>query len=352
MININVFVGIVALDLMLCAGVLPAMEPETFRVTEGDVAQEKTYSPYANRAYPDEVLFGDTHVHTKLSADAGLIGTTLTVSDAYRFARGETITTNTGQQVQLVRPLDFLAITDHSDYIGLAPMIRDADPYLLGTEYGAWLHERFLSGPDGAMEAFRSVISDITSGNARFDSPQSVRRIWEDYVQTSEAFNEPGSFTAMTGFEFTSFPDGNNLHRVVVFRDDDDKTGQILPYSIFDSENPEDLWKYMENYESTTGGHALAIPHNGNLSNGLMFPETDFNGNPITQAYAEARMRWEPIIEVTQIKGDGEAHPLLSPEDEFADYENWDVANIDGTAAKEEWMLQYEYGRSALKLGL
>ncbi len=121
---------------------------------------------------------------------------------------------------------------------------------------------------------------------------------------------------------------------------------------MFDSEDPEDLWRYLAVYEAETGGQALAIPHNGNLSNGTMFTETTFSGNPIDRAYAEARMRWEPIIEVTQMKGDGETHPLLSPEDEFADYEKWDVGNIDGSAAKEDGMLQYEYGRSALKLGL
>ncbi|MEE8135041.1 MAG: DUF3604 domain-containing protein, partial [Gemmatimonadales bacterium] len=176
--------------------------------------------------------------------------------------------------------------------------------------------------------------------------------IWSEFIQTAEAYNEPGRFSAMTGFEWTSMPSGNNLHRVVVFRDAADRTGRVLPFSLFDSEDPEDLWRYLATYEAATGGQALAIPHNGNLSNGTMFPETTFSGNPIDRAYAQARMRWEPIIEVTQMKGDGETHPLLSPEDEFADYEKWDVGTIDGSAAKEDRMLQYEYGRSALKLGL
>ena len=156
----------------------------------------------------------------------------------------------------------------------------------------------------------------------------------------------------MIGFEWTSTNNGDNLHRVVMFADGADKTSQVIPYSTFDSPDPEELWKYLAAYEANTGGTVIAVPHNGNLSNGIMFTTKTFGGEPLTRAYAEARMRWEPIIEVTQMKGDGETHPLLSPEDEFADYETWDVANLDGTGAKEDSMLQYEYGRSALKLGL
>ena len=179
-----------------------------------------------------------------------------------------------------------------------------------------------------------------------------MRSIWNSFVHTADTYNEPGHFSAMIGFEWTSGPNGNNLHRVVLFADGADRTSQTLPYTTFDSDDPEDLWRYMQTYEETTGGRVIAIPHNGNLSNGTMFRETDFRGNPITRAYAEARTRWEPLIEASQIKGDGETHPLLSTEDEFADYETWDVSNIDGSAAKEDWMLQYEYARSALKLGL
>jgi len=348
---VGLFCALAVLGLAKDAGDLSAQEPEIV-VTEEDLVQEKVYSPYADRAYPDQVFFGDTHLHTNLSPDAGLIGTTLDVHAAYRFARGETVVSNTSQRIQLIRPLDFLVVTDHAEYIGLAPMIRDGDPVLLADPYGKWLYERFKAGPEGKMEAFRSILNDAVTGIDRFSSSDMVRTIWETVVEAAESYNEPGRFTALTGFEWTSSPRGDNLHRVVVFRDGAEVTGQVLPYSLFDSQDPQDLWRYLENYEATTGGNGLAIPHNGNLSNGLMFAETDFSGNPLTRAYAEARIRWEPIIEVTQIKGDGEAHPLLSTEDEFADYENWDVANIDGSAPKEDWMLQYEYGRSALKLGL
>jgi len=321
-------------------------------VTDEDLAEKKPYSPYADKAYPDQVLFGDTHLHTKYSPDAGLIGTTLSVDDAYRFARGETVVSNTGQRVQLIRPLDFLVVTDHAEYIGLAPQIRDADPVLLADPYGKWLYEKFTAGPEGAMEAFASILADATSGVSRFSSDEGTRSIWNSFVQTADRYNEPGRFVAMTGFEWSSVPGGNNIHRVVVFADGADKTSQVLPFGVFDSEDPADLWTYLANYEAKTGGRAIAIPHNGNLSNGTMFVDKDFSGNPLTRAYAETRMRWEPIIEATQMKGDGEAHPFLSPEDEFADYENWDVSNLTGSASKENWMLQYEYARSALKLGL
>jgi len=321
-------------------------------VTKDDFKENKVYSPYAGRAYPDRVFFGDTHIHTNLSPDAGLIGTTLDVDDAYRFARGEKVRSNTGQMVQLLRPLDFLVVTDHAEYIGLAPMIATSDPNFLADPYGKWLHERFNAGPDGQLEAFRSILDDAVSGTNQFTNTEIVASIWESFISTADSYDEPGRFTAMTGFEWTSSPNGNNLHRVVVFRDGADKTSQTLPFSLFDSQDPEDLWKYLAGYEAKTGGNALAIPHNGNLSNGLMFADTTFSGKWFTREYAEARVRWEPIIEATQIKGDGEAHPFLSPEDEFADYENWDVGNIDGSTPKDKWMLKHEYARSALKLGL
>jgi hypothetical protein len=202
------------------------------------------------------------------------------------------------------------------------------------------------------MEAFQNIIKAGVKGENPFSSDEAARSIWVDFVTKADKYNEPGHFTAMTGFEWTSTPDGDNLHRVVIFRDGAEKTRQTLPFSTFDSFDPEDLWKYMASYETKTGGQAIAIPHNGNLSNGLMFAEETFKGNDISQTYAKSRIRWEPIIEVTQIKGDGETHPIISPEDEFADYENWDLSNLDGSAPKKESMLQYEYARSALKLGL
>jgi hypothetical protein len=144
----------------------------------------------------------------------------------------------------------------------------------------------------------------------------------------------------------------SNLHRVVIFRDGADKAGQTIPFSVFDSRDPEDLWKYMQAYEESTLGDVLAIPHNGNLSNGVMFAVERLNGRPINKAYAEARAEWEPLYEVTQIKGDGEAHPFLSPNDEFADYGTWDKGDILLNIAKQNDMLATEYARSALQVGL
>jgi len=342
-----------AFSILLIAAGSELVSSQELIVTEEDFAEERVYSPYAGRAYSDQVFFGDTHFHTELSFDAGLIGTSLDVHDGFRMARGETVISNTGQPVQLIRPLDFLVITDHAELIGLASAIRESSPLLLAEPWGKWIHERFNSGPEGRMEGFADILKRATVlGENPFESEDLTRSIWEDFVRVADQYNEPGRFTAMAGFEWSSTPKGDNLHRVVVFRDGADKTGQTLPYSMFDSDDPEGLWGYLAAYETSTGGQAIAIPHNGNTSNGLMFNGKNFSGKRIDRAYAETRIRWEPIIEVTQIKGDGEAHPLLSPEDEFADYENWDVANLAGTAPKEDWMLQYEYGRSALKLGL
>jgi hypothetical protein len=322
-------------------------------VTEKDFEEEAVYSPFVGRAYPDQVFFGDTHFHTNLSFDAGLVGTRLDVDAGYRFARGETVISNTGQSVQLVRPLDFLVITDHAEFIGLAPMIQTSDPTLLADPWGRWVHERFNAGPEGRMEAFSNIIEYGTVKMKNpFSSDEAARGIWADFVKKAETYNQPGHFTAMAGFEWSSSPNGNNLHRCVIFADGDDKTGQTIPFSLFEGGDPEDLWKYLANYEEQTGGRVLAIPHNGNLSNGLMFAKVDLHGKRLTREYAKSRMRWEPLMEATQMKGDGETHPLLSPEDEFADFETWDVSNISGSAPKKDEMLQYEYARSALKLGL
>jgi len=344
-------VVLAACSFVLASSHAPA-SPLELVVTTETFEEERVYSPFAGRNYPDEVLFGDTHFHTNLSFDAGLVGTTLTVDDGFRMARGEMVISNTGQPVQLIRPLDFLVITDHAEFIGLAPMIQESNPSLLADPWGAWVHERFNAGPEGRMEAFQNIIRAGVVGKNPLSSDVGGRSIWLDFLEKVDYYNAPGRFTAMAGFEWTSTPKGDNLHRVVVFRDGADKTSQTMPFSTFDSFDPEDLWKYLARYEEKTGGQALAIPHNGNTSNGRMFPERTFSGKKINRAYAEKRIRWEPIIEVTQIKGDGESHPFLSPEDEFADYENWDVSNLAGTAPKKDSMLQYEYGRSALKLGL
>jgi len=332
-----------SLALALVGATAPASAQEAGRV----------YSPYVGRDYPDKVLFGDTHFHTRASFDAGTLGTTLDVQDGFRFARGEQVVSNTGQPVKLVRPLDFLAVTDHAEMLALATMLQRRDPLLLADPWGKWAYERFTSGIEGRKELFAEMIRlGSIERKEPFRSPEAARTVWKEFLATADAYNQPGRFTTMTGFEWSSTPKGDNLHRIVLFADGADKTSQILPFSMFDSENPEDLWKFLAAYEARTGGRAISPAHNGNLSNGLMFLDKTFEGKPLTRAYAEARMRFEPLYEVTQMKGDGEAHPLLSPEDEFADFERWDVSNMSGTAPKQKAMLPHEYARSGLKLGL
>ena len=342
--------------IFLIAGIGPVAQASPYdhgEITAEDLAQAEIYSPYVGRAYPDKVLFGDSHFHTNLSFDAGLIGTTLTAHEGFRFARGEKVTSNTGLPVQLVRPLDFLVITDHAEFIGLAPMIYNSDPLLLADPWGRRMHSLFNSGQEGRMKAFSEIIEYGTVKMVNpFSSDEAGQSIWQDFVEIAETYNQPGRFTAMTGFEWTSTPNGDNLHRCVILADGADKTSQTMPFGTFDSQDPEDLWAYLARYEAKTGGRAMAIPHNGNLSNGLMFNGKTFDGKKIGREYAETRMRWEPLYEMTQIKGDEEAHPLLSTEDEFADFENWDVSNLAGTQPKEDWMLQYEYARPALLVGL
>jgi hypothetical protein len=338
------------LAAVLVATTVPAQE---FTVQEKDAAFDKPdYSPFVDQNYPDRVFWGDTHVHTSNSPDAGLVGNTLGPDMAYRFARGEEVTSATGLRVKLKRPLDFLVVADHSEYMGLAPMLQTGDPALLADPTGKRWYEMFNAGQTEAYKAFREVVQSVTEGKLLIQNDDVMRTVWESNNATADEFNEPGKFTAFIGYEWSSLPNGNNLHRVVIFRDDASRTNQVVPFSSIDSPDAEQLWNYLAGYEAKTGGQVLAIPHNGNGSNGQMFSEKTFSGKPVDRAYAETRSRWEPVYEVTQIKGDGEAHPKLSPEDEFADFENWDKGSLDGQSPKEDWMLKHEYGRSALKLGL
>ena len=317
--------------------------------------QNKEYSPYAGRGYPTQVFWGDTHLHTNLSVDAGMFGNRLGLEEAYRFTRGEEVVTSHGLRARLSRPLDFVVVADHSDGYGMFAKIVTGDPELMKDETARRWNRMFNEGGQAAVDATLELIDLFSKGQMPFpiNAPESIGPVWDDVLEAAERYNEPGVFTAFIGYEWTSLaPPGNNLHRVLVYRDDATRAGQKLPMTAEASIDPEDLWDYMADYEAETGGKVLAIPHNGNLSNGMMFDVNDMDGNPLTRAYAETRDRWEPVYEVTQIKGDGEAHPLLSPDDEFADYETWDLGNLNLSQAKTEDMLQHEYGRSALKLGL
>ena len=309
------------------------------------------FSVYAGKNYPMNVYWGDTHIHTRQSLDAGTGGQSLGPEEAYRFAKGEEVELAGGLHAKLHRPLDFLVVSDHAEYLGIAPMIRAADPELLATEGGRRWYEG-ATGSDPRWSGVMWVAPAAFGGQHILPSDQArrlVRSAWELQAKTADAHNQPGVFTALIGFEWSSAP-GYNLHRNVIFRDGASRATQVVPFSALDSLRPEDLWAYLENYERRTGGMVLAIPHNSNLSNGAMFALRDSDGKAIDARYAETRARWEPLVEVTQTKGDSETHPLLSPDDGFADFDRWDWGSAAGP--KEDWMLKHEYARSALKLGL
>jgi hypothetical protein len=308
--------------------------------------------------FPTRPLFGDTHLHTGWSFDAGTFGCRLTPSDAYRFARGEQISASSGQPAKLSRPLDFLVVADHSDNMGLFTDLLAGKPELLANRMGRRWYDLIRAGKGG--EAAFEI--SFALGNGLFPKDMvythatpAFRSAWQAELKAAEEYNEPGRFTAFIGFEWTSNTAGNNLHRNVIFRGDGAQAGLVMPYVTvkpFGSENPEDLWKWMAATEEKTGSEVLAIAHNGNLSNGRMFPMIEAFGKKIDKAYAETRARWEPLYETTQIKGTGEAHPSLSPNDEFADFELWDKSNLNASAVKTREMLEFEYARSAFKNGL
>ena len=340
---------------------------QEFQADEGQLdslyPEGKPYSPYVNRNFPERPLWGDSHLHTALSMDAGGFGNRLGLEEAYRFARGEQVNGSSGQPVRLARPLDWLAITDHSDGMGLIDDMLAALPLVTQYEQGARWSKGMRAGGQDAINAALDLIGTFSQGKVNPElmanySPGSRRyaTVWDDVINAAEEFNDPGVFTAFIGFEWTSLAAGANLHRNVIFRDGPDRARQVVPYTTqppMGSIDPLDLYKYLETYESKTNGATMTFAHNGNLSNGIMFPmDAQYTGRKIDKFYVEQRAKWERMYEVTQIKGDGEAHPFLSPDDEFADYGTWDVGNLDLSTAKTDAMLAGEYAREALKNGM
>ena len=342
--------NIVAALAAIAASLAIPASAQDIAVEKDDVqVGKKQYSPYLHQTQPNRVFWGDTHLHTSYSTDAGMIGNRLGPDEALRFAKGEKVISSTGVPTRLVRPLDFLVVADHAENLGLAPMIEESNPELLRDPMGKKYHDLVKAGkPWDAYQIWKKSGAEMKDS---MPNPELQRTVWDRLIETVHQHNEPGVFTAFHGFEWTSSPNLRNMHRVVVFRDDREKVKQVMPLSLFDTVDPEDLWDYLEKYETKTGGRVLAIPHNGNLSQGLMFSVETFSGKPLNEAYANRRMRWEPLYEVTQMKGDGEAHPMLSPNDEFADYYTWDSGDF-GLNPKKPEMLPHEYARSALKLGL
>ena len=335
----------------LAGGDSGAIDPKA--IAETQRLGLRSYSPYANRKFPTAPLWGDQHVHTEWSFDAGFLAT-VGPEDALKLARGEQVLSTFGVPVQLSRPLDWVVMTDHSDSLGLTAALRAGDPELMKDPTMKQWSEGMKGNLDQIVATAMGAIQASAKGTmpAIAKSPVLLQQNWEKYTGIIERYNSPGLFTALIGYEWTPNPGpGNNLHRNLVYRDGKGKADKATPLTTFDSVDPEVLWQWMSDYERETDGRILAIPHNGNLSNGLMFVLETYTGKPMTREYAEARSRWEPLYETSQIKGDGEAHPSLSPDDEFADYETWDVGNLTLTP-KKEGMLQYEYTREALKNGL
>jgi len=353
------FVGLVSAGVCALAGIVVAQDHDAYhrdkRTTEKAFPTEQPYSPWVDQNFPQRPLFGDTHLHTAQSFDAVSFGTTIGPEDAFRFARGEEVTSSTGVRGRLSRPLDFLVVADHAENMGTMSAVKDGLPEVMtDATVRAW-HQNLEDGGEEAMKPYYAIIKAVGDGTPLpevLTNKRLTQSIWEKNNAAAEKYNDPGRFTAFIGYEWSSNAGGNNLHRVVVYRDGSDKANQMIPFSSFISENPEDLWKWMSQYEGKTGGQLLAIPHNGNLSNGRMYQNTRFDGSPITREWAEMRASFETLIEATQMKGDGEAHPFLSPNDEFADYETWDKGNLNLSVDKTPKMLRYEYARSALKLGL
>lgn len=313
-----------------------------------------------NAAYPEQVFWGDTHLHTSNSVDAFGFGTRLDPEAALRFARGEEVTATTGTKAKLARPLDFLVISDHAEGIGATKALYDAPRMLLSDPQALRWHDMMHKSPEESLKAMGEILAARASGqvpafmNDKEAAGKRTAKLWAEHVATVERYNEPGKFTAFMGFEYTLMQTGNNLHRNVIFRDGEDKVSTITPWDPQDSLWPDNLWDKMDAYEKETGGKVLAIPHNGNVSNGLMWMMTEPGGGPISAEYARRRAAREPVVEITQIKGDSEAHPFMSPNDEFAGYgtSGWDQANLLGNIKTKQGDLPGSYVREALKRGL
>ena len=320
---------------------------------------EGIYAPPLRDAYPDTVYWGDTHVHTYLSGDAFGLGTRATPEEAYRFAKGEEVVSTGGKPARLRRSLDFLMIADHAEQIGILPRLVGGDERMLATEDGQTWAKFFEEGPSATdvvnaedRPAFDGLAATMMSGKAAWNGNFGIddafrREVWHAVIDAAERHNDPGTFTAFAGYEYTA----SSVHRNVLFAGDAEQTRQTVPFSRYDSDNPEDLWAYLAEYEARTGSGVIAIPHNSNLSGGRTFREQTFAGAAMTAAYATLRAAREPIVEATQIKGDSETHPLASPDDPFADFETLAPRSIGKDGPSDAWVAG-SYVRPALKQGL
>jgi len=274
-----------------------------------------------------KLFWGDTHLHTSYSPDAFLLrNATADPDTSYRWARGLPVVHPYNRaRIQIGTPLDFLVVSDHAEFMGVIPALLQGNPLVADTETGKRYRKMFDEGRQ--VEVFTELIAQVNKivpPDPDLYNDKINSEVWNSIMDAADRHNEPGVFTAFMGWEWSSTPNGNNLHRVVFMKEGKEKGSQFIPYNSLDSDKPEDLWKWLESTSTATGANFIAIPHNSNISGGLMFSLTDSYGALITPDYAEARMKWEPLLEVTQIKGDSETHPDLSPQDEFADYETYE----------------------------
>lgn len=350
--QISVMISL-ALSLLVIAACKPKAPAAEIPASSDAATTQAPVTP--ETGYPERAYFGDTHVHTGWSFDAGLDGAVTSPEDAFRLASGAEVASNSGQMVKLQRPLDWMVITDHSDGMGTINEVQSGNPEMIADPFLNTLYEA-MKGNDSKARgaAVLEVINRQSNGNLpkQVMDPKWMVSAWQKTAATADKYNKPGTFTAMIGYEWTSNAGGgDNLHRNVIYRDDASFAKQMIPFTTFQSEDAEKLWDWMAAYEQKTGGKVLAIPHNGNLSNGRMFEETRFDGSPMTAEYAQNRQRWERLFELTQIKGQSESHPSLSPGDEFASWDMWDTGNLNGVV-KKPGMIRTEYYREALKSGL
>ncbi|MDH3644946.1 MAG: DUF3604 domain-containing protein, partial [Gammaproteobacteria bacterium] len=303
-----------------------------------------------------QLLWGDTHLHSNLSPDAYVQrNTTATPDDSFRFAKGAPVIDALSRaKMQIDTPLDFLVLSDHAEYVGIPKMIWERDERMMSTDIGKRYAQMIADGK--GTEVFFELIATVNANDPIPDLIKTELRtaVWDDVVAAADRHNEPGKFTAFIGWEWSSIPQGQNLHRIVFLPEGGDVARQFIPFSAFDSDVESEFWAWMDKTSAETGANFVAIPHNGNISNGLMFPQTDRAGDTISAAYAKTRMRWEPVIETTQIKGDSETHPALSPADEFADFETYEhlIKTDDSDTGHGGDIRVGSYTRSGLMRGL
>ena len=295
--------------------------------------------------------FGDTHVHTNYSVDASIYNVRVTPDDAYRYARGESINHTSGKKVQSSRAIDFMALTDHAEYLGIIQRMRSPEDALSKLPLASDL---ISDNEETAKGAFLAISASIRKRQPLEELMETdvMHSSWQEIVDTAERHYEPGKFTTFIAYEWTSNPTSRNLHRNVIFRGG---TGEVpeLPFSSFDSQFPEDLWAFMDQTRAK-GMPVLAIPHNSNLSDGLMFPiEVDSWGKALDASYARTRNRNEPLVEIAQIKGTSDTHPALSPNDEWSNFEILDEIFETGQGSNDEVVkVNGSYIRKAYKDGI